>query len=182
MQTNRSDLKFQPKTQPYTFVDKKLKLKHRIKALLIILGLILLILTPLTTAFLLNYFYVLQLARISPVFENLPRSPYPLEDLIKNYLEDIQVSDTYSLSENTFGAEGKIEDFGQDFIKVKLTSGRALRFELTQDTQIYKILNDKSSMFMFTSDLLQKENIGKKAIVEFIKEGNVNKLINIKLE
>lgn len=183
MQTNRQDLEFQPKQENYSFVNKRLKLKQRIKTLLIAFGIILLVIVPLTAVFFLNYFRFIYLGNFSKTFEVLPRSPYELSDIIQNYKEKRDVVDFVSTGENSFSASGKIDKISENSIRLKLFSGKTITLELTPETQIAKRSKDGLEReFLFTFDLLQKENIGKNADAQFSKEGNKYILTGIEIE
>ncbi len=172
------DLEYQPQTDKFSFIDTKLKRKFRIK--IFTLFLIVFIFTSLILGYFLalNYFRIIYLPNISPVFKSLPRSPYELNDLIQNYKKQQSVQEIQSLGDNIFRTEGKITDFVENNIKVKLNSGRVLDLELTADTDIRKVSEDGHSIFMFASDLLQKENIGKNVTIQFIKTKGKNILDN----
>ena len=81
--------------------------------------------------------------------------------------------------ETQWGA-GEIQ-FGKRLVAIVrrfVRSGRVLDLELTVDTNIRKVSKDGYSIFMFTSDLLQKENIGKNVTVQFTKTKGKNILDN----
>ena len=172
------DLEYQPQRDKFSFVDKEIKKKFRIKIVTIFFFIFIFTSLVLGYFLALNYFRIINLSNISPVFDSLPRSPYELEDLIQNYKKQQSVQDVQSLGDNIFSTEGKIINFGENNIKVKLLSGRVLDLELTVDTNIRKVSKDGYSIFMFTSDLLQKENIGKNVTVQFTKTKGKNILDN----
>lgn len=187
MQTNRQDLEFQPKQENYSFVNKRLKLKLRIKTASIIAGILLIVAIPLIAVFFLNYFRFIYLGNFSKTFEALPRSPYELSDIIQNYKERQKerqsVVDFVSVGENSFSASGKIDKISENSIRLKLFSGKTITLEITPEAQIAKrSKNGTEREFMFTFELLQKENIGKNADAQFSKEGNKYILTDIEIE
>ena len=163
------DLEYQPKTDKFSYIDTASKKKFRIKVFAMFITIFILASLFLGSILALNYFRIINLSSISPVFDSLPRSPYELNDLIQNYKEQQSAQDVQSLGDNIFSTEGKIVDFGENNIKVKLNSGRVLDLELSSDTDIRKASKNGHSIFMFTSDLLQKENVGKNVTVQFTK-------------
>jgi len=186
MQQNKQDLEYQPKQENYSFVNRRLKLKRRIKASLIVLGIFLLITIPLSSIFLLNYFRFIHLGNYSKVFESLPKSPYEVGDIIQNYKERQKerqsVVDFVSVGENSFSASGKIDKISENSIRLKLFSGKTITLELTPETQIAKRSKDGAEReLMFTFELLQKENIDKNADTQFSKEGNKYILTGIEI-
>jgi len=172
------DLEYQPKTDKFSYIDTTSKKKFRIKVFTIFVNIFILASLFLGSILALNYFRIIYLPSMSPVFDSLPRSPYELNDLIQNYKKQQSVQDVQSLGDNIFSTEGKITDFGENNIKVKLSSGRVLDLELNSDTNIRKVPKDGHSIFMFTSDLLQRENIGKNVTVQFTKTKGKNILDN----
>lgn len=180
---SNKDLEYQPKTDKFSFIDTKLKRKFRIK--IFTLFLIVFIFTFLTLGYFLslNYFRIIYLPNISPVFKSLPRSPYELEDLIQNYKENQNTAEIISLGENSFSASGKIDKVSEDSIRLRLFSGKTITLEITPETQIAKRSKDGLEReLLFTLDLLQKENIGKSADAQFIKEKGKNTLTSVEID
>lgn len=175
---SNKDLEYQPKGDKFSYIDKQFKKKYRIKVFLIFITIFIFTSLFLSSILALNYFRIINLPSISPVFDSLPRSPYELNDLIQNYKKQQSVQDVQSLGDNIFSTEGKITDYGENNIKVKLNSGRVLDLELSSDTDTRKVSKDGHGTFMFTSDLLQKENIGKNVTVQFTKTKGKNILDN----
>ncbi len=118
------DLEYQPKTDKFSYIDTASKKKFRIKVFAMFITIFILASLFLSSILALNYFRIINLPSISPVFDALPRAPYELEDLIQKYKEQQSVQDVQSLGDNIFSTEGKIVDFGENNIKVKLSSGR----------------------------------------------------------
>lgn len=176
------DLEYQPKTDKFSYINKQFKKKFRIKIFTMFITIFILASLFWGSILALNYFRIINLPSISPVFDSLPRSPYELNDLIQTYKKQQSVQDVQSLGDNVFSTQGKITDYGENNIKVKLSSGRVLDLELTLDTNIRKVSKDGHGTFMFTSDLLQKENIGKKTVIQFTKEKDKNTLTSVEID
>lgn len=179
---SNKDLEYQPKTDKFSYIDTESKKKYRIKVFAMFITIFILASLFLSSILALNYFRIINLPRISPIFDALPKSPYELNDIINNYKKQQSVQEIQSLGDNIFSTEGKITDFGENNIKVKLNSGRDLDLELSSDTDIRKASKDGHSIFMFTSDLLQKENIGKSVTVQFTKTKGKNILNSLEIE
>lgn len=177
------DLEYQPKVENSSFIDTTFKKKHKIKLFTLFLIVITLISILLGYFLALNYFRIISLSQISKAFDILPTSPYETKEAIKN----IQISGEDEISvvgENIFAIEGTLDSFDEDnIIKIRTNSGKVLKFELGSEIIIRNLSkNNNQSNFMFTSDLLQKENIGRKINVEFIKKDNKNLLNTIEID
>lgn len=176
------DLEYQPKTEDSSFIDTKIKKKFRIK--IFISFLIIFIFTSVLLGYFLslNYFRVISLTEISPFFKILPTSSYDVKDIVKNNtnekVDEISVIDT-----NTFAIEGTFDGFDEVGIKIRTKSGKILKFELGPEVIIRSVSEDRNQVtFIFTNDLLQKENIGRKINAEFIKKDNKNLLITAEID
>lgn len=177
------DLEYQPKTDKFSYINKQFKKKFRIKVFTIFITIFILASLFWGSILALNYFRIINLSSISPVFDSLPRSPYELEDLIQNYKKQQSVQDVQSLGDNIFSTQGKITDFGENNIIIKLENGKTLNLELTSDTNIVKLSKDSTKQTLIpTTDLLQKENIGKNADVLFKIENDKNLAATIEVK
>lgn len=167
-----------PSTDPIFIQNNNRKQIPKRKVFAISFSILIILFTYIAALFALNYFRIVNFSAVSPIFDNLPRSPYEFNDLIQNYKKQQSVQEIQSLGDNMFSTEGKITDFGENNIKVKTAKGTILDLELNADTNIRKVSKDGHSTFMFTSDLLQKENIGKNVTIQFIKTKGVSILDN----
>ncbi len=177
-----NDLEYQPRTEHSSFIDTKFKRKFKIKLFTIFLIIFTLTLLLLGYFLSLNYFRIISLSQISPIFDVLPISPYETSEIIKN-IKDENVDEISVIDANTFAIEGTLDSFDEDGIKIRTNSGKILKFELDPEVIIRNVSkNNNQSTFMFTSDLLQKENIGRKINVEFIKNNNLYLLILVSID
>ena len=185
MQQNKQDLEYQPKQENYSFVNRKLKLKLRIKTFSLVTGLILIIILPLIAGFFINYFRIYPLSRIYPVFESLPKFPYELSNIINDKIENInenkRIGQINKISDNTFAAQGKISYLTDAKIKVKLPNGKDIDLITTIDSKFYVQHKEGIRSLVFATDIIKKENVGKEVLVQFTKEGLKNKLIEIEI-
>lgn len=177
-----NDLEYQPKIANSLYVNTKLKKRYKIKLFTLFLIITTFIVLLLGYFLALNYFRIISLSHISTVFDILPISPYETEDTIKN-IQNQSEDEISVVSNNTFAIEGTFDGFDEDGIKIKTNSKKVLKFELGSEVTIRNVSeNNNQSTFMFTSDLLQKENIGRKIRVEFTKKDNKNLLITVEID
>lgn len=177
-----NDLEYQPKTEHSSFVDTRFKRKFKIKLFTLFLVITTFITLLLGYFLSLNYFRVISLSHISKVFDILPISPYETKEIIKN-IQNQSEDEISVVGDNIFAIEGTLDDFNEDGIKIRTNSGKVLEFELGPEVIIKNVSeNNNQSTFMFTSDLLQKENIGRKINVEFIKKDNLYLLISVSID
>lgn len=187
--TLNQDIEFQPKTQGYSFSrlpDEKRKSKIKTNifiTLFLVLPLLLILLILSLTV--LNYFGIISLSTISPIFNNLPKS----QTVIQTAKQEIKPNNIAGT--NQYELEGTLEKYDQNFIYIKLYR-KIITIEYIPNSQFYftkTITNNKTATpasetittIDFPSNILSKENIGKKVSVQYIIENNQNTLQTLTL-
>lgn len=178
---SNKDLEYQPKRDKFSFIDTKLKKKFRLKVFSIFLIVFLFIFLFLGYFLALNYFRIISLSNISSIFDVLPISSYEVKDLL-NKSNNQAVNEIISTGYNTFLVEGTIQGFDEETIQIKTKQGKILEFELDFDSIITSSFDNKNPKILFTSGLLQKDNIGKNVLIDFIEKDNKNIITRIELQ
>ena len=175
------DLEYQPKRDKFSYVDTQIKKRFKIKLFTLFLVIFTLILILIGYFLALNYFRIISLSHISPIFDVLPISSYEVKDLVKQNTSQ-NTDEIISVDKDAFIIEGSIQGFDDENIKIKAKQRTILSFELTLDSNIVNSEDKDNKTTLFPSDLIQKENIGKNVLVDFIKINNKNIITRIEVQ
>lgn len=181
--TLNPDIAYQPKTQGFSFStlpESRKKYKQKMSIIFaLFLGLPIIFIFFCLFFIVLNYFNVINLSTVSPIFKSFPKSLSKIPET-----KDIP----YKIpGTNVLIADGNIIGFDSDFIKVRFQN-QDMKFYFTSKTYFglseTTIVNIKSAtpsseiretiIPSFASDLLIEKNIGKKINIQFIIVNNKN--------
>lgn len=185
---NISDIQFQPKTQGYSYTTiPKQKIKTNI-FIALFLGLPVLLLLFFSFLIVLNYFNFISLSTISPVFSKLPTSIVKI-DQTKNANEE----KPYNIpGTNEYIIDGTLEKYDQNTFDIK-SANKTIAIEYNFDSKFYfskTLINTEDAthsaetiaILDFPSNILDKENLGKKVSIQYSKEKNKNILESLTIE
>lgn len=184
------DLNFQPaaKTQQYQNKDEEIKRKKYVNSLLILTSLLFIFLTIFTILLVsLNYYSVISLTNTNTLFKILPKSSTTLNDAVSEFnkqqekRKNIEKYEIQFLGDNVYQTEGIITDLGENNIKIKLQSGKYINLNYNYDTSFYGQSKSGVKEFMFTSDFIVNNNIGKNVAIQFSKDKDKNILNSVEI-
>lgn len=169
------DIAYQPKTKSFSFSripEERKKTKFRMSIFFtLILGIPTFFVFIFIILAILNFFNVLSLNNLSPVFKNLPKAKFS-----ENTNAPHKISDT-----NQFVISGNLQKYDNNTVTVRY-SGKTITAEYSLDTKFYEIRseannNNSSSsaeegILKFSTSILKTENIGRNVTMQYTKEGN----------
>lgn len=169
------DIAYQPKTPSFSFSripEERKKIKFRMNIFFtLFLGIPSFFVLVFLFLSLLNFFNIISLNSLSPVFKDLPK--YKVSE---NINAPHKISDT-----NQFVLSGSLQKYDDKTITVRY-SGKTIVAEYNLDTRFYKIrsevdktnssLSEEIGILKLYTSVLKPENIGKNVTIQYKKEGN----------
>lgn len=181
MEASQADLRYVPKQEAYSYVEKETKKKSRKKILFIFLFFLILLATTSFILFVLNYFGVLNLTKINPIFNSLPASEYSLQNILEKQNANSKISYIKEIEKNVFTAQGVISYINENKIKVKLPDRKIIDLEITIDSSFYTQIENGIRNPQLAADFIKNNNKNKEVLIQFAKVGRKNLLQSIEI-